>query len=250
MIKLIGIPFETSGNFLRGAALGTSHIRWHLWGIDRYSPYSNAEMPTYEDLGDIWTDFDEPAKKRLEHIKNELRKLVKQNDKYVFLGGDHTITFATAEILREIFGEFVILHLDAHLDRWDNFEGELSHATVMRRLEERGFIVGTFGYRTVGEQEYIPRICGGMDDALKFISKHERIYLSFDFDFFDPSIFPAVSNPEPMGASFGDFINLMKHLRGKLIGAELVEYVPLLDPSRTCGSIAAWVLREVMLSLS
>jgi len=249
MIKLIGIPFETSGNFLRGAALGVSHIRWHLWGIDKYSPHFNAKMPPYEDLGDIWTDFDEPPKERLEYIKTTLRKLVRNDGNYIFLGGDHTITLATAEILREVFGEFVILHLDAHLDRWDDFEGKYSHATVMRRLEEMGFTVGTFGYRTVGDQEYIPKICGGIEDAFKFISEHERIYLSFDFDFFDPSVFPAVSNPEPMGASFRDFINLLKHLKGRLIGAELVEYVPLLDTSRTCGSIAALVLREVMVSL-
>jgi len=249
MIDVIGIPFETSENFLRGSALAPAHIRWHLWGIDRYSPYFKEKMPEFSDLGDIWTDFDLDPESRLNLISEKLRERIR--GKTLFLGGDHTISLATIPVMREKFGEFAVLHLDAHLDRWDNFGGKYSHATVMRRLEEMGFTVGTFGYRTVGEGEYIPRfgcelgLCGLKD----FVESFEKIYLSFDFDFFDPSFFPAVSNPEPMGFAFKDLIEILKNLRGKLVGIELVEYLPTLDHSLTCGTISAIVFRESLIAL-
>lgn len=246
MIKVIGIPFETSENFLRGAALGSSHIRWHLWGIDRYSPHFNKFMPEYEDLGDIWINFDLRVEDKLKEIRKRLKNLV--DGKVLFLGGDHTISLITVPILAEKFGDFAVLHLDAHLDRWNNFGGKYSHATVMRRLEEMGFKVGTFGYRTVGEDEYEPEFgCRfGIEGLKEFVEGNEKIFLSFDFDFFDPSFFPAVSNPEPMGFTFKDFIEILKILKGKIVGAELVEYLPTLDYSHSCGTVSAIVFREVL----
>ncbi len=251
MIKVVGIPFEGCGNFLRGAALSPSHIRWHLWGIDRYSPYFRENMPGYEDLGDIWTNFDESAESRLKYIRKKLGDIVEPKSRYLFVGGDHTITVATVQVLREILGDFAILHLDAHLDRWDRFDGEFSHATTMRRLEEMGFKVGTFGYRTVGEQEYEPEYGSmlSLEGVGDFIDSCEKIYLSFDFDFFDPSFFPAVSNPEPMGFGFKDFIEVIMMLKGKLISAEMVEYIPNLDTSKSCGAISAIVMRELLVAL-
>jgi len=77
----------------------------------------------------------------------------------------------------------------------------------------------------------------------------KKIYLSFDFDFFDPSFFPAVSNPEPMGFAFKDFVEILKTLMGKLLGIELVEYLPILDHSLTCGTISAIVFRESLIAL-
>ncbi len=250
MIRVIGIPFETSENFLRGSALAPAHVRWHLWGIDRYSPYFKEKMPEFLDLGDIWTDFDLDPESRLKVISNELKEKVR--GKTLFLGGDHTVSLTTVPIMKEKFGEFGILHLDAHLDRWENFGGKYTHATVMRRLEEMGFVVGTFGYRTVGEGEYIPKFgCElGLEGLRDFVNMFEKIYLSFDFDFFDPSFFPAVSNPEPMGFKFNDLLEVLRMVREKLIGIELVEYLPTLDFSLSCGTIAALVFRESLIALS
>ncbi|NPA80958.1 MAG: hypothetical protein GXO29_07950 [Thermotogae bacterium] len=251
MIKVVGIPFETEANFLRGSALAPSHVRWHLWGIDEYSPLFGERMPEYEDVGDVWTSFDLPPSHRLSSIENRLSEYIRNGDLPLFIGGDHTITWATARALREMYGEFAILHLDAHLDRWDDYGGRFSHATVMRRLEEEGFEVGTFGYRTVGAREYLPRH-GSMYDlsgAYEFALGHDRLFLSLDLDVLDPSEFPCVSNPEPMGVKFGDVLNLLKALRGKLLGAEMVEYLPTLDCSRRCGSVAAIMMRELLLTL-
>ncbi len=256
MINLVGIPFETEANFLRGAALGPAHIRWHAWGIDPYSPLQKAKSPPYNDSGDLWTDFDLPPKERLERITVRIKSLFARHDPkrapYLFLGGDHTVTWATARALRDWIGEFAILHLDAHLDRWDDYGGKFSHATVMRRLEEEGFVVGTFGYRTVGEQEYVPRY-GSMYDlsgALDFVDKYGRVFLSLDVDVLDPSEFPCVSNPEPMGVRFPGLLKLLYSLKGRLVGAEMVEYLPTLDHSHRCGSVAAVLFREMSVLLS
>ncbi|NPB04485.1 MAG: hypothetical protein GXO39_08775 [Thermotogae bacterium] len=254
MIRLIGIPFETEANFLRGSSLAPAHIRWHTWGVDDYSPLQNAHRPPCEDLGDLWENFDLPSKTRLENLKEKLVALLRRSSHVptLFLGGDHTITYATAKALREVSGEFTILHLDAHLDRWNDYGGKFSHATVIRRLEEEGFKVGTFGYRTVGVQEYEPdhgeRF--SIDAALEFVSFQRKVFVSLDLDVLDPSEFPCVSNPEPMGVSFKALLKLLISLKGKLVGAEMVEYLPTLDHSRRCGSVAAVLLREIMIVLA
>ena len=256
MIRLVGLPFETEANFLRGAALGAAHLRWHMWGIDEYSPLQRAKLPEYEDTGDLWLNFDLPPKERLDRMEDHLKALFSryppQSQPYLFLGGDHTVTWATARALRGAVGEFAILHLDAHLDRWDDYGGRFSHATVMRRLEEEGFTIGTFGYRTVGSQEYIPRY--GEMYSLKgvkgFVERYGKVFLSLDLDVLDPSEFPCVSNPEPMGVRFSELMEVLLSLKGRLLGVEVVEYLPTLDTSHRCGSVGAVLLREVMILLS
>ncbi len=256
MINLVGVPFETEANFLRGAALGPAHLRWHLWGIDEYSPLQKTRMPSLHDAGDLWVNFDLKPEERLDRIAVRIKSLFARNDPrkapYLFLGGDHTITWATVRALRDWIGDFAVLHLDAHLDRWDDYGGRFSHATVMRRLEEEGFTVGTFGYRTVGSQEYVPKY-GNMYDlsgALDFVKTHGKVYLSLDVDVLDPSEFPCVSNPEPMGVRFVKLLKLLYALKGRLLGAEIVEYLPTLDHSHRCGSVGAILMRELSIVLS
>ncbi len=253
MIRLLGLPFETFSNFRRGAALAPAHIRWSWWGIDEYSLIRGAKAPPFVDMGDLWSEMEHPPKERISLLRMRVYEMVfkHRGDKFLFLGGDHTITLITAPVLREIHGGFAILHLDAHLDRWDNYGGKYSHATVMRRLEEMGFTIGTFGYRTVGEGEYLPKYghpytFRGLDEFLKGF---DRVFLSLDLDVLDPSEFPAVGNPEPRGVDLDSLLAVIERISGRLIGAEMVEYIPPLDTSHRCGYLAATLLRELLLSL-
>jgi agmatinase len=59
--------------------------------------------------------------------------------------------------------------------------------------------------------------------------KNSKIYLTVDIDAFDPSIAPAVGHPEPDGIFWHQFRELVKELKGKIAGIDLVEVEPIKD---------------------
>jgi agmatinase len=62
-------------------------------------------------------------------------------------------------------------------------------------------------------------------------------------DVLDPSCAPGVANPEPEGLNYEMLFNLLRSLKGKkIIGFDVVETNPLLDPSGITSIAAAKVL--------
>jgi|YelNatPaOPRAMG01_1025707.scaffolds.fasta_scaffold19128_4 agmatinase len=57
--------------------------------------------------------------------------------------------------------------------------------------------------------------------------KDSKIYLTVDIDAFDPSVAPAVGHPEPDGIFWHQFKELVKELKGKIVGLDLVEVDPI-----------------------
>jgi agmatinase len=57
--------------------------------------------------------------------------------------------------------------------------------------------------------------------------ENSKIYLTVDIDAFDPSVAPAVGHPEPDGIFWHQFKELVKELKGKIVGLDLVEVEPI-----------------------
>ena len=79
-----------------------------------------------------------------------------------------------------------------------------------------------------------------------------EIYLTIDIDYFDPSCVPGTGTPEAGGADFNDFINVIKMLKDKevkIIGADITELAPEIDPTGRSTVFGAKVLRELLLIL-
>jgi arginase family enzyme len=72
-------------------------------------------------------------------------------------------------------------------------------------------------------------------------------YLSLDLDVLDPSVFPAVTNPEPMGIQVGELVDAINLLSGKLIAADIVEYNPQSCTDLHPAVTAAFLMRELSL---
>ncbi len=78
------------------------------------------------------------------------------------------------------------------------------------------------------------------------------MYLSLDVDFFDPGYLPGTGTPEAGGASFDDFITILKILKEKkieIIGADIVELAPELDHSKSSTVFTGKVLREILICM-
>ncbi len=253
--KLLGVEYEGKENFLGGTRIAPSYIRWALESIEDYSPYLDGFYKPFKDLGNFHARWEWSSEKFSRILESCLRKHLRKEDRVLFIGGDHFITYPIARALRAIHEDFVIIQLDAHLDRRDVFEGSrYNHATVMRRLEEEGFTVYTLGYRAFAkgleyttEKTFMFRVLEPLEDILDEVDI--PIYLTLDVDVLDPSIFPSVTNPEGGGIDFPELIQAIDMLKGRLIGADLVEFSPVVGDHYKSGVIAATLSRELLVAL-
>jgi agmatinase len=173
----------------------------------------------------------------------------------VILGGDHSVPFGAIQAYAERHPGMGILHLDAHADLRDAYEGfTWSHASifhnVMTRLPGVGRLVQV-GIRDLGQAENRMiessegRIVAFFDSDLATRKEEgtpwatladeivaqlpENVYLSWDIDGLDPTLCPGTGTPVPGGLSWNEAIGLLRAVRraGKrIVGLDLCEVSP------------------------
>ena len=209
-----------------------------------------AEAWSYLDLGDI-------EGKSFEDIVSSVEGRISsiyRGQKFLFLGGDHSITYATFRGLRKASGqEFGLVYFDAHPDCYEIYDGNpYSHACTVRRLVEEGYVkdVVMIGIRAATRQQMEFAREKGMKifsvDEIDEIDSMGGAYISFDIDVLDPAFAPGSSNPEPGGLSTRELIRLIKKLDLDLIAFDIVEVNPEFDHSGITCFAAAKIIREVL----
>jgi agmatinase len=183
------------------------------------------------------------------------RQLLEDGKMPVVLGGDHSVPFGAIRAYAETFPGLGILHLDAHADLRDAYEGfTWSHASifhnVMTRIPEVGKLVQV-GVRDVGQGElaFIEASRGRIvtffdsdlavrkEDGVRWaeiadeIARQlpENVYLSWDIDGLDPTLCPGTGTPVPGGLSWNEAIGLLRALhrnRKRIVGLDLCEVSP------------------------
>ncbi|MEM9598800.1 MAG: arginase family protein, partial [Acidobacteriota bacterium] len=73
-------------------------------------------------------------------------------------------------------------------------------------------------------------------------------YVSIDIDGLDPSICPGTESPEAEGLTFTQVKRILTRLgeRGRLVGVDLVEVNPYLDPAELTPHMAVQLLIETL----
>ena len=71
------------------------------------------------------------------------------------------------------------------------------------------------------------------------------VYISFDLDALDPAFAPGVSHREPGGLSTRQAIGLIRRLQARVIGTDIVEFNPRMDPIQITGVVCAKLLKEI-----
>lgn len=246
-ILLNDIRNELTPSYRSGASLGPEAIREASHNLETYSPYQDLDLNDQKiaDIGELSMGYP---------------NLKQNNIKLLTLGGDHSTSLIPITKYLQEYDDLLILHLDAHADLRDEYEGDMySHACIMARvLEEFGenHKLLQYGIRSGTEKEFdYVRLHQPQHNNLEHFIKAIRykyigmpIYITLDLDFFDPSELPGTGCPEAGGASFSDFIEIIQALRNKnVVGADVVELAPELDPTGRSSCMAAKVVRELML---
>ena len=258
MIKLIGVPYDENSTFAKGPALAPHKIREMDSGgsANRFSEFGAAiiEGENYCDLGDI--DFSGLSREVVyEKIKTTITQELLSDDKIISLGGDHSVSFPLIEAYAQKYQKLHVLHLDAHADLYDDFEGNrFSHASPFARLMEKN-ILGSLtqvGVRTLNthQQEQADKfgvkIVEMKDFSLDFISELEGpLYISLDIDVLDPAFAPGISHHEPGGMSTRQLISIIQQINVPVVGADIVELNPTRDLNNATAMVAYKLLKEI-----
>lgn len=188
------------------------------------------------------------------------------------VGGDHSAPEGLIQALAEVHTDgFGILHLDAHHDLREAYEGFTgSHASifhnVMERIPqvERLVQVGIRDYSRA-ERKYAEALGGrcrtwyGRDlfrlraEGVAFgevvrrilADLPERVYVSFDIDALDPPYCPSTGTPVPGGLTFDEACYLLEALAEsgrRVIGFDLCEVAPGPDADEWDANVGARIL--------
>jgi len=249
-VAVLPIPYEATVSYRPGTSLGPAAIIEASRNMEQFDLELRSEpfrvgiatLPEMERLS-------KSAAEMMERVRTAAGGILKEGKFLVALGGEHSITFPLVSAHRERFDDLSVLHLDAHLDLRDEYEGcRESHACVMRRIWELKVRFVSLGIRSASLEEYD----FAREQRLRFftadmfrrreVSVEEilagltsNVYVTIDLDVFDPAVVPAVGTPEPGGLSWEDVLSVLRALtrRRRVVGFDVVELSP------TCGDVVS-----------
>ncbi|MDQ0322244.1 guanidinopropionase [Pararhizobium capsulatum DSM 1112] len=271
-IGLIGVPWDGGTTNRPGPRHAPRQLRdcstmvRFQNGATKVRPYDLARCA---DLGDVGPN---PA-----DVADSLARITAFYDKVrdagiipLSAGGDH---LCTLPILRALAKDrpLGMVHFDSHTDLFHSYFGgfKYTHGTPFRRaveeelldpkrvcmigirgsaydFEDRDF-ADAVGIRVIPIEEFHAR---GVDDVMaeaREIVGSAETYVSYDIDFVDPTFAPGTGTPEIGGPNSFQALQVVRALQGlNIIGADLVEVSPPVDPSGGTAFLGATILFELL----
>ena len=269
-IGVFGIPLD-SATFRGGTREGPAGVREASRAIRRVNPRSGVspfDLANVADLGDAPVNvLDIPGS--MAATRDFVARLREHGIAPVGVGGDHS---ATLPMLRGVYDgtPLAVLQFDSHADIQDVFFGAKdNHASVMRRAHEEGILdprrvvqLGLRGTRfgagdiqygidagftviTYDDYEELGR--AATIERIRQVLGEGPVYITYDIDGLDPTEAPGTAAREPGGLSMRDSQVILRALTGlDVIGADVCEVAPPLDPSGLTALNAANLLFEIV----
>lgn len=265
-VAILGIPFgkpytpqAMANDQSRGPAAVRAASRRILMDADRYDfdlggPVLAGRDVKIVDCGDAAADMhDHDAHYR--NAEAAIRKIVAAGAMPIVIGGDHGVPIPVFRGI-EALGPVTLVHVDAHLDWRDDYNGEREgYSSPIRRASELDHVGEIFqmGMRAVGsarlEEVEAAQAYGahlytaydvderGIEGVLADIPDGGNYYLTIDADGVDPSVMPGTLALSPGGLNWFQMRKLIHGLvaKGRVVGMDIVEIAPVNDVNQlTC----------------
>ena len=238
-IAILPVPFDRTSSWIKGSSRGPRAIIDASRHMELYDIETGSEVY----LKGISTAKDIVAGNSLDmidRVHKRVQKMLSDGKFVVVLGGEHTVSLGAIKAHLERFKDLSILHLDAHSDMRDSYEGDkYSHACIMARTRELTGNIVSAGIRSMDSSEikningknmfYASSIHHSKDWIKKVRGRLTRnVYITIDLDVFDPSIMPSTGTPEPGGLGWYEVLDLLESVaaRHTIAGFDVVELCP------------------------
>jgi len=251
---IIGIPSELGSlSLTKDYMNGPERIREASYRV--FSPmFGDIDMEKIYDYGDIETEDIKCLDDLYKKIYSELRKIYSREKRYIFLGGDHSITYPIIRLLRDYWDDFVLIYFDAHPDMhpdpYVNYQSFIYYLIKEGKLDSKNIIMLGISNSSFDEKRLLKEynityftpydIWKSIDDVSKKVGEltdGKNVYISIDLDVFDSGCGHWV---EPFGIRPFHYFDIIKNIRGNIIGFDLVE----LFSSEFCENLAAKIVVE------
>lgn len=274
-IALIGVPFDGGTTNRAGARHGPREVRNQsslVRRVHHVSGTSPFDLVRVADCGDAPVNplSSEESLKSIEAFAADIRRA---GATPLTVGGDHLISLP---ILRGLAPNrpLGLIHFDAHSDTYDSFFGNrYNHGTPFRRAVEEGLLdpkrmvqIGirgaisdaanydfarSAGIRLIFIEEFAERGVKNVMAEAREIAGDAPAYVTFDIDGLDPSIAPGTGTPEIGGFTAREAQAMIRSLAGvDIIGADIVEVAPPLDPTGATALTGASLMFELLCVLA
>jgi len=244
---ILPVPYEATTSFGGGTRNGPQSI------IDasRYIELYDHELDTDPSLSGIYT-FPQlelargDAAEAIGELEAAYRRVVEEagGRRLLMLGGEHSVSSpAIAVQAKRCENRLSVLQFDAHLDLRASFEGSpYSHACALARVMDHVDIVAV-GLRGISREEIevararpsitaimAEEVASGdawIDQAVDSLA--EDVYITFDVDYFDPSLVPSTGTPEPGGGEWYPTLRLLRRVfeSRRVVAVDVVEHAPV-----------------------
>ncbi|GAB1543214.1 agmatinase family protein [Scytonema sp. NUACC21] len=203
------------------------------------------------DLTQVLTEINQACQQVNQWLFEKCNEAIANGKRVAAIGGDHSVPLGYYQALANSYTNYGILHIDAHADLRDAYEGfEFSHASIMfnaMKIPQISKLVQV-GLRDVSHDEVQminqsnDRIVAYYDPIIKQklysgttwieicreIISHlpEQVYISFDVDGLDPKLCSKTGTPVPGGLELEQAFCLFRelvHSGRKIIGFDLCE---------------------------
>lgn len=241
---ILPIPYERTTCWEKGTEHGPAAIleashHLELWDEELEIEISSQGIATLAYLD----PRHERKSEALTAIRDGALEPMRDGKFVISLGGEHSISPPLVEAAKEVHGEIGVVQFDAHGDLRDSYQGSpYSHGCAMRRILELELPTLAVGIRSLSTPEAqlvrdleLPVIWGRQLPTLtteafrdELDRLPERVYLTFDVDFFDPGFLPATGTPVPGGGEWYPTLALLRELftEKKVVAMDIVEVRP------------------------
>ncbi len=277
-VALMGAPVDMGVGF-RGAGEGPTAFRAMRRSVGSMETMVRwrSEL-TAVDYGNAPID-NLSVERSMPPIRRMVREIAQTGAIPVIIGGDHSIEFANVAGLADVYGKenVGVIHFDAHYDAGGTRGGHLiSHAQPVRRLVDDGHILGRnfiqvglrgswpgpegfewmrengLRYHTMAEIDrdgwttVMQRVLDEANDG------PEYLHISFDIDVMDPAYTSGTGTPVPGGLTPREVFYIVRGLcsENNVVGFDLVELNPLVDPGYTTALNAKQVVDECLTGIA
>lgn len=238
-IVLIPVPYDGTSSWQKGADKGFEAFLEASKNMELYDIETNSEVYKKGVFIAEFIDENTTPEAMVEQVHKTVKKYIQKNKFVTVFGGEHSISIGTIRAFKDSFKNLTVLHLDAHADLRDTYEGTTcNHACAVYEASKTTNLIQV-GIRSMDSSERDAMNTDKVffaeqmiyddswpDRAIELMT--DQVFITFDVDVFDHSIMPSTGTPEPGGLLWNETIEFLKKVfkEKEVVGFDIVELCP------------------------